>query len=168
MICMFKLNSDIHNQLNRQAFHISAVNSTNYGINSIRYSIPKLYYDTFKNNDSGAKDLVNLDHILNMFQFKETLFVQLFITIISLLWCCLHTMLSFHNQIRVLFYSPDCILNRLVSSRPPRPPRPPSLFIFFCFFSFTNFVIYIALNLFILNLFWYCKLVLNCILFLFG
>ena len=71
---MFKLYSDIHNQLTRQLFHIPAVNSTTYGINSIRYSVPKLYYDTFKNNtDSGVKNLVNLGHIHNIFQFKRVL-----------------------------------------------------------------------------------------------
>ena len=74
---MFKLNSDIHNQLLRQLFHIPAVNSITYGINSIRYSVPKLDYDTFKNNsiatDSGVKNLVNLDHIHNIFQCKRVL-----------------------------------------------------------------------------------------------
>ena len=69
---MFKLNSDIHNQLTRQLFHIPAVNSTTYGINSIRYSVPKLYYDTFKNN-SIATDRSNLYHIHNTFQFKGVL-----------------------------------------------------------------------------------------------
>ena len=74
---MFKFNNDIHNQLTRQLFHIPAVNSTTNGINSIRYSVPKLYYDTFKNNsiatDSGVKNLVNLHHIHNIFQFKRVL-----------------------------------------------------------------------------------------------
>ena len=74
---MFKLNSDIHNQRTRQLFRIPAVNSTTYGINSIRYSVPKVYYDTFKNNsiatDSGVKHLVHLDHIHNIFQFKRVL-----------------------------------------------------------------------------------------------
>ena len=74
---MFKLNSDIHNQLTRQLFHIPAVNSTTYGVNSIRYSVLKLYYDTFKNNSiatgSGVNNLVNLDHIHNIFQFKRVL-----------------------------------------------------------------------------------------------
>ena len=64
-------------QLTRHLFHIPAVNSTTYGPNSIRYSVPKLYYDTFKNNsiatDSGVKILVNLDHIHNIFQFKRVL-----------------------------------------------------------------------------------------------
>ena len=75
---MFKLNSDIHNQLTRQLLHIPVVNSTTYGINSIRYSVPKSYYVTFKNNsiatDSGVKNLVNLlDHIHNIIQFKRVL-----------------------------------------------------------------------------------------------
>ena len=48
---MFKLKGDIHHHHTRQPFHIPAVNSSTYGINSIRYSVPKLYYDTFKNND---------------------------------------------------------------------------------------------------------------------
>ena len=80
---MFKLNSDIHNQLTRQIFHIPGVNLTTYGINSIRYSVPKLYYDTFKNNsiatDSDVKNLGNLDHIHNIFQFKLVLKKQCFI-----------------------------------------------------------------------------------------
>ena len=46
---MFKLNSDIHNHQTRHPFHIPAINSSTYGINSIKYSVPKLYYNTFKN-----------------------------------------------------------------------------------------------------------------------
>ena len=72
---MFKLNSDIHNQLTRQLFHIPAVNSTTYGINSIRYSVPKLYYDTFKYNsiatDSGIKILSILIIFIIFFNLNE-------------------------------------------------------------------------------------------------
>ena len=46
---MFKLNGDFHHHQTRQPFHIPAVNSSTFGINSIRYSVPKSYYDTFKN-----------------------------------------------------------------------------------------------------------------------
>ena len=47
---MFKLKSDIHSHQTRQSFHIPAVNSSTYGIDSITYSVPKSYYDTFKTN----------------------------------------------------------------------------------------------------------------------
>ena len=74
---MLKLNSDIHNHQTRQPFHIPAINSSTYGINSIKYSVPKLYYNTFKNNsvaiDNGVKGIVGLDQIHSIFQFKRLL-----------------------------------------------------------------------------------------------
>ena len=58
----------------RQPFYIPAVNSSTHGINSIRYSVPKLYYDTFKNNgisiDEGVNNIVRLDQIHSVLQFK--------------------------------------------------------------------------------------------------
>ena len=70
---MFKLNSDIHNHQTKQPFHIPAINSSTYGINSIKYSVPKLYYNTFKNNsvaiDNGVKVLSVLIKFTSIFQF---------------------------------------------------------------------------------------------------
>ena len=61
---MFKLNSDIHNHQTRQPFDIPVVNSSTYGINSIRYSVPKLYYNTFQTNgiaiDKGVNNIISL------------------------------------------------------------------------------------------------------------
>ena len=72
---MFKLNSDIHNHQTTQPFHIPAINSSTYGINSIKYSVPKLYYNTFKTNsvaiDNGVKGIVGLHQIHSIFQFKR-------------------------------------------------------------------------------------------------
>ena len=74
---MLKLNRDIHSHHTRQPLHIPAVNSSTYGINSIRYSVPKLYYDTFKNNGiaigKGIKNIVRFDEIHSIFQFKLVL-----------------------------------------------------------------------------------------------
>ena len=45
-------------------FHTPAVNSSTYGINSIRYSVPKLYYNTLKTNgiaiDKGVNNIVSI------------------------------------------------------------------------------------------------------------
>ena len=74
---MFKLKGDIHQHQTRPPFHIPAVNSSTYGINSIRYSGPKLYYDTFKNNGTAigkdVKNIVRFDKIHSIFQFKGVL-----------------------------------------------------------------------------------------------
>ena len=74
---MFKLNGDIHHHQSRKPFHIPAVNSLTYGINSIRYSVPKLYYEIFKNNGiaigKGVTNNVRFDQIHSIFQFKRIL-----------------------------------------------------------------------------------------------
>ena len=71
---MFKLNSDINNLQTRQPIHIPEVNLSTYGINSIRYFLPKLYYNTFKNSSvaigKGVNNIVSLHHIHNIIQLK--------------------------------------------------------------------------------------------------
>ena len=77
---MFKLKNDIHSRQTRQPFYIPAVNSSTYGINSIRYSVPKLYYDTFKINsiafDKGVNNIVrsNSQYFAIQTSIKETSF----------------------------------------------------------------------------------------------
>ena len=71
---LFKLNDDVHSHHTRQAFHVPSVNTSTFGINSIKYHCPDLWNKTWTNSIAIDKDKnVSFDQIHSVYQFKRTL-----------------------------------------------------------------------------------------------
>ena len=75
LITLFKLNAEIHRYQTRQVFHIPGVDTSTYGINSIKFHCPVLWNKTWTHGvaTDGEKSNVSFNHIHSVHQFKRTL-----------------------------------------------------------------------------------------------
>ena len=73
---LFKLNEIVRGHQTRQLVHVPSVDTSTYGINSIKYHGPVLGNTIWKNTiviDKNYKTNVSFTQIYNMNQFKEVL-----------------------------------------------------------------------------------------------
>ncbi len=73
---IFKLNEDVHSHQTRQVFHVPRVDTSTYGINSIKFYCPNLWNITWKNGvaiDTERQNDVRFDRVHSIHQFKRVL-----------------------------------------------------------------------------------------------
>ena len=73
---LFKLNMEVHSHKTRQMFHVPCVDTSIYGINSIRFHCPNLWNNTWSNgvvinNDRNSK--VRFESVNSIHKFKRVL-----------------------------------------------------------------------------------------------
>ena len=73
---LFNLNESVHRHQTRQVFHIPGVNTSTFGINSIKFRCPDLWNNIWKNGisiDNDHKNNITFGHIYSIYQFKRLL-----------------------------------------------------------------------------------------------
>ena len=73
---LFKFNDEIHTYHTRFNFYIPSVDTSIYGINSIRFHCPNLWNKTWVNGitiDTDRRKNIRLNQIHNVYQFKRAL-----------------------------------------------------------------------------------------------
>ena len=73
---LYKLNDEIHTHQTRQFFYVPRVDTSTFGINSIKYHCPVLWNNTWKGGisiDGDRNNNVTFDRVLNINQFKRAL-----------------------------------------------------------------------------------------------
>ena len=73
---LFQLNCNVHDHHTRQPFHVPRVDTSTYGIRSIKFHCPKLWNNTWKNGitiDRCQQNNISFDQIYNMNHFKRVL-----------------------------------------------------------------------------------------------
>ena len=73
---LFNLNDEVHNYKTRQMFNVPRVDTSIYGINSIKFHCPNLFNHIWKNGvaiDEDSKNNVSFDNIQSVHQFKRVL-----------------------------------------------------------------------------------------------
>ena len=76
VLSLFKFNEIVHGHQTRQLFHVPSVDTSTYGINSIKYHDPVLWNTILKNTIVTKKDYktnVSFSQIYNVNQFKQVL-----------------------------------------------------------------------------------------------
>ena len=72
----FQLNNNVHDHHTRQLFHVPSVDTSTYGIRSIKFHCPELWNNTWKNGiaiDKCQLNNISFDQIHNIHQFKRAL-----------------------------------------------------------------------------------------------
>ena len=73
---LFTLNAEIHGYQTRQDFHIPGVDTSTYGINSLKYHGPVLWNKTWTHGvpiDKDNNNIIKFNQIHSSYQFKRVM-----------------------------------------------------------------------------------------------